>query len=502
MKRTVIITAIVATVVFAAIVIFSRMSRKDDISVLYSEVRKGNFEIIVTVTGELLAENLTEIRGPELMGGMNFRINDIQIQDLVPEGTIVREGDYVARLDRTSMDNTLKDELDRLETMENSYQLKILDTTISLSNARDNLLNRRLEIEEAQITLEQSKYEPPTTIRQVTNNLEKLERQYGQAVKSYELNVHRTMADIKKVEDDLARQRQRIKDINTLISQFVVRAPAPGMVIYKREWGGAKRKVGSMIRPQDPVVATLPDLSSMVTKTYVNEIDISKVKAGQKVRITVDAFPEKSFTGEVYSVANIGEQLPNTDAKVFEVMIKLDNTDPILRPSMTTGNQIITKAFPEVMYIPLEAVYATSDSIPYVYTRDNRRQIVVLGESNEDQIIVEQGLEPGEVLHLLQPANPDVYKLAGEDLIPIIRDQIRLKKEEEERIKRENQSQRTNSRIQAPGGNRMQLTPEQTERMMQMRGTQEGQQGSSGTQTQGGQTGRTGTNVQRTPQNQ
>ncbi|MCK7532908.1 MAG: HlyD family efflux transporter periplasmic adaptor subunit [Marinilabiliales bacterium] len=81
------------------------------------------------------------------------------------------------------------------------------------------------------------------------------------------------------------------------------------MVIYKREWNGAKRKVGSEISPWDPVVATLPDLSSMISKTYVNEIDVSKVKAGQRVRLTVDAFPEKSYTGAVISVANIGEQL-------------------------------------------------------------------------------------------------------------------------------------------------------------------------------------------------
>ena len=61
----------------------------------------------------------------------------------------------------------------------------------------------------------------------------------------------------------------------------------------------------------------------MISKTYVNEIDVSKVKAGQKVEIIVDAFPERSYTGTVTSVANIGEQLPNADAKVFEVLIKV-----------------------------------------------------------------------------------------------------------------------------------------------------------------------------------
>lgn len=479
MKKTLIITAVVAVAIIILLVVVNRISNKEDASILFTEVKQGNFEILVTVTGELQAENSTEIRGPDLIGGRNMRITDIQIQDLVPEGTVVNVGDYVATLDRTNLDNTLKDELDRLETMENNYQMKILDTTLSLGDFRDNLRNLKFNMEEAEITLEQSKYEPPTTIRQNTINLEKVTRQYEQSLKSYELRIQQTRADMRKIELDLQRQRDRISDIRELLSQFVVRAPAPGMVIYKREWGGAKRKVGSTIRPNDPVVATLPDLSSLVSRTYVNEIDISKVTSGQGVNLSVDAFPDRSFTGSVISVANIGEQLPNTDAKVFEVIVKLDNTDPILRPSMTTGNQIITKSFPEVIYIPLESVFATADSVPYVYTRDGRRQVVLLGDSNEDQIIIEEGLKPGEILHLLQPANPDSYRLSGEDLISVIKDRERQKREEAERQRRETQQTRQQN------GNRMQLTPEQIERMMQMRGTREGgqQPGAAGAAT-------------------
>ena len=145
------------------------------------------------------------------------------------------------------------------------------------------------------------------------------------------------------------------------------------MVIYKRDRIGAKRKVGSSISPWDNVVATLPDMSSMISKTYVNEIDVSKVKTGQKVEIMVDAFPERNYTGTVISVANIGEQLPNADAKVFEVLIKVDGSDPILRPSMTTGNKIITKTINDVIYIPLECVQAGADSIPFVYTEEQEQ---------------------------------------------------------------------------------------------------------------------------------
>ena len=244
-----------------------------------------------------------------------------------------------------------------------------------------------------------------------------------------------------------------------IIQKFVITAPADGMVIYKREWNGSKRKVGSEVSPWDPVVATLPDLSAMISKTYVNEIDVSKVKAGQPVRLSVDAFPDKTYTGVVLSVANIGEQLPNTDAKVFEVITKIHGSDPILRPSMTTGNQIITQTFSDVVYIPLETVFATADSIPFVYVKDGTRHVVVLGESNENDVIVEQGLKPGQKLYLSIPEDGDKFKLQGEDLIAVIKDRKRQQAEEEAK-----RQQNGNQRQGAMPGN---MTPEQMREFMQ-----------------------------------
>ncbi len=477
MKKPIIITAIVVLVATLFLIVINKMANKEDPSILYAEVKHGVFEIIVTTTGELQAENSTEIRAPESLASKNMRFREIKIQNLIPEGTVVKEGNYVATLDRTEADNTLKDDRDRLDVMMNDYQTKMLDTTLQLADLRNNLNNLKFNMEEAEIALEQSKYEPPTTIRQNTMNLEKANRTYLQAQKSYELKVRQIQASMRRVNEELKRQRDKIAEMESLLKDFVIVAPAPGMIIYKKEWGGAKRKVGSTISPFDPVVATLPDLSSFISKTYVNEIDISKVQRGQKVRVTVDAFPEKSYTGEVISVANIGEQLPNTDAKVFEVVMKLNESDPILRPSMTTGNQIITNTFPDVVYIPLECVYVTPDSIPYVYTKNGKKQIVVLGDANENQIIVEQGLEPGSLLHLTQPEESDNLAFVGEELRDVVKEKMRLKREEEAKSRTINQTQRPERGM---GG--QQLTPEQREQMMQMRGA--GGQGRQGGQTQ------------------
>ncbi len=470
MKRTVIITGVVVVVAIIILVLFNRAASKKDIANLYAESKKGQFDIVVTTTGELQAENSTDIRGPEFTRARNIRVMDIKIQDMIPEGTEVKTGDYIATLDRTSFDNTLKDELERLTTYQTNLEMKILDTAVTLSNLRDNIKNLRFTVEEAEITLQQSKYEPPTTIRQAEIALDKAERSLDQSIRSYGLKVEQAKSEMRNQKNQLAEQQQRVKDLQDLLANFIIKAPSSGMVIYKRDRTGSKRKVGSSINPWDNVVATLPDMSSMLSKTYVNEIDVSKVKAGQKVEIIVDAFPEKSYTGVVTSVANIGEQLPNADAKVFEVLIKVDGSDPILRPSMTTGNKIVTKTIDNVTYIPLECVQAGADSIPFVYLKKGDRQVVVLGESNENNVIVEQGLEPAVQVYLSTPESPEDFDLKGQELISVIRDKEKARKEEEKRIREEALKAREQNQMAMPFGNGQGPSPEMMQRFQRAGG--------------------------------
>jgi hypothetical protein len=437
MKKTLIITGIIVVIAVIALIVISKLTSKKETANLYAQVEKGQFDIVVTTTGELQAENSTDIRGPEFTETRNIRFMDIKVQDIVPEGTEVKKGDYVATLDRTSFDNTLKDELDKLVTFENNLEVKVLDTAVTLSNLRDNIKNLKYTVEEAAITLQQSKYEPPTTIRQAEIALDKAQRSLDQTVKGYSLRVEQAKSEMRTIQKNLSDQRQKVSDLQRILSKFIISAPSDGMVIYKRDRLGAKRKVGSSISPWDNVVATLPDLSKMISKTYVNEIDVSKVKSGQKVDIIVDAFPERTYTGIVSSVANIGEQLPNADAKVFEVLIKVDGSDPILRPSMTSGNKIITKTINDVIFIPLECVQAGADSVPYVYTRNRTRQVVVLGESNENNVIIDQGLTPGTTIYLSTPTDAERFRLAGEELIPVIKEKEKARKAEELRIRQE-----------------------------------------------------------------
>jgi HlyD family secretion protein len=422
MKKTLIRTGIIVVAAFLLLYILNRVTSKRNQTQLYAEVQKGQFEIAITSAGELLAEKSVDIKGPEIAMGRDIRFMNIKITDLIPEGTVVKEGDYVGTLDRTELNNNLKDAQESLLTLQTKLSMKLLDTAVALTDLRDQIKNQQFSVEEAGMTLHNSKYEPPTTIREAEIRLDKAQRVLEQLHRTYSQKLAQNKTDIINQNYWVTKMARRVTDLEEVLSGFTIIAPSSGMVIYKKEWSGTKRKVGSMINPFDRVIATLPDLTSMLSKTYINEIDISKIKGGQKVEMTIDAFPQKKYKGVVTYVANIGEKLNNTNDKVFEVQIRVDGSDPALRPSMTTGNKIVVNIVKDAVFIPIECVQAGVDSIPFVYTKKGTKQIVLLGESNEKNVLIEKGLEPGIMIYVNNPEATQKFRLDGEDLIPIIKE--------------------------------------------------------------------------------
>ncbi|NVN94699.1 MAG: HlyD family secretion protein [Bacteroidetes bacterium] len=407
-KKWIIIPAVIALLLL--IWFFTGNNNKDN-SVVVVPVKKGNFDIKVTTTGELDAKSSQEIYGPD--GLRSIGIWQVKISEMIPEGTVVDSGQYVATLDKTEISNKLKDIQTELEKLESQLTRTRLDTTLELRSARDELINLKFAEEERQITLDQSKYEPPASIRQAEIDLQKSKRSYEQAVQNYKLKYSKAKATIGEITASYDQSKRKFQMLMSVLDEFTVKAPKTGMLIYKRDWNGKKKAVGSTIDAWSNVVATLPNLSKMISKTYINEIDISKVKIGQRVEIGVDAFPEKKFTGEVTEVANIGEQMQGTNAKVFEVKILVHEFDSILRPAMTTKNTIITAIVPNVIYVPIESVH-TSDSITYVFKAEGSRVIkqqVKAGVSNENEIIITKGLTEKDKVYLLTPENAEKLKL-------------------------------------------------------------------------------------------
>ncbi len=397
------------------------------------KVQEGEFKVHVTATGELQAKRSEKIRGPK--GMQAARIYNTTIADIIPEGTLVEVGDYVARLDRSELDGKIKDISGEIEKKEAQLTQATIDTAITLRGVRDQLVNLQFNMKEKDLEVEQSKYESPAVIRRVELDLERIKRDYVQQETNYKLKQQQAVAKVQEILSSLEQTQRRLTQMMELSQQFTISAPKPGMVIYERSWQG-KKGPGSRISPWDPIVAQLPDLSSMISKTFVNEVDINKISTDQDVILQVDAFPDKSFKGKVIDVANIGEQMRKFDAKVFEVIIELTETDTILRPAMTTSNKIVTKTYDKVLFLPLEAIQ--NDSLTYVFKKNENGQLikqeVVTGAFNDNQIIIKYGVKKGEMVSLSVPDNKDDLKitpLPEADKVAYAKEQ----KELEQRIK-------------------------------------------------------------------
>ncbi len=434
MKRTIRLTIIFIILASAGLISFYRItSEKNNEEVNFTAARQGSFEITVSGIGELIPERSMDIRGPNIVRNRYFRVAPLKITDMVPEGTIVRKGDYIATLDRTSFDNTLKDEITNLNKIQSDFDMKLLDTAVVLNTLRDDIRNQVFAAEESAIKVDESRYEPPATQRRAEIERDMSQRVLEQKRRLYLLRMAEASLETRKLRLSLKEQSTKVKDLQVMLASFTITSPSDGMVTYKRDRTGVKIKTGSMLNPFDPVLATLPDLSTLDSKTYISEIDINKIKTGQAAEISIDAFKGKSFTGKIASIANIGETLSNSDSKVFEVQIRLDGTDPTLKPSMTTGNKIIINTFDKVVFVPLEAVHAGPDSIPFVYTKKGERQVVLVGLSNDKNIIIERGLDPETPVYLTIPEKYEKFSLAGDDLIPLIRERNNAKRVESDK---------------------------------------------------------------------
>lgn len=427
-RKKLILTAVLIAVLLVAF-LFLNQERGQASTGIEVPVTKGGFESLVYATGQLQASQSVSINVPDELSSRRLRIYEIKVTHIVDEGTVVDSGGYVASLDHSAIAELLVKAREDLQKTLDALDDAKIDTSINLSNLRDELLNAKVSVETKRLVVEQSVYESPAVKRQAALDLERAERDLEQQHRNYELKKKQDEYKVQRAREEMRREQEKVDDILKLFEALEVKAPQSGMVIYSLDRFGKKIKAGSTVSRWAPQITELPDLSSMISKTYINEIDISKIKKGQLVEVGIDAFPEKRFKGEVTSVANIGQAIPGGDSKVFEVTIQIHGSDPELRPAMTTMNVIRTAILDQVLHIPQDAIF-TNDSISYVYRlsgRDKMRQIVEKGEENENFVVIRQGLNEGDRVLLTIPADNNSWPLVGVEIY----EQIKQKKLDE-----------------------------------------------------------------------
>ena len=408
--RRSLIAAAVVVVGIPVAYLLARPPETTDASVV-AQAKREEFKVTVTTSGELRAIKFVQINVPQ--NAQQANQYQMKISSIVPEGTVVKEGDVVAELDRSGIASRASDVSLALQKAQAVYEQAMLDSTLNLSKAREDMRTMELTLEEKKLAKEQSVYEAPTVRRQAEIDLEKAQRALAQAKLDYKTRTEQAQAKMREVGADRDRQKNLLTVVQDVMANFTIRAPAPGMVTYVKEWNGKKKTTGSQVNAWEPAVATLPDLTQMESITYVNEIDVRKIAVGQKAELSLDSDPSKRLKGKVTSVANMGEQRPNQDSKVFEVRILIEEADTTLRPGMTTGNAIETLSISDVLSIPLEAV-SSDAGVTFVYKQSGSRvvkQEVATGAMNDDEVVISRGLEEGDRVLLSPPEGKETLEL-------------------------------------------------------------------------------------------
>jgi len=143
-------------------------------------------------------------------------------------------------------------------------------------------------------------------------------------------------------------------------------------------------------------VAVIRVDTTPVALVNLNETDISKVKIGQKVTLTADSLPEKTFVGVVATIDRVG--LITSNVVNYPVKIKLENQTSELLPNMSVGVEIMTNVKTDVLLVPASAVQTVNNQSTIQVMRNGEPITVTVevGLSNDSQMEIISGLNEGD----------------------------------------------------------------------------------------------------------
>ncbi|UCD17084.1 MAG: efflux RND transporter periplasmic adaptor subunit [Candidatus Zixiibacteriota bacterium] len=346
-------------------------------------VGRGEFAITLDANGSVDAKRAYTITAP--------RVRGLQITWLAPEGSMVNEGDPVIKFDATEK---------LADLAENESSLKIAQKTLERGR-------QELTIQEKQLTLELKKAE--RNYNEKKHEAPKLAEEARIELELAQLNCNAKLdqirADVDKYELEVQRARNRVDEAKRELDQTALTAPIPGMVVYLEIWkGGSMDKVqeGDSPWPGQGLV-NIPDLSEMVVNAVVSEVDASKVDSGQSVMVTLDAFPDIVFEGNVNNKATLARRKePGSKINVFDVEVGIHNKDPRIKPGMSASCKIIQDRIPDVVSVPLESVFEKEGKL-VIFLENKEQRAVEVGRRNDMSIEIISGLDGGERICLVDP---------------------------------------------------------------------------------------------------
>lgn len=140
------------------------------------------------------------------------------------------------------------------------------------------------------------------------------------------------------------------------LSYTRITAPISGTVISRGIQPGESVVPGVQATMDGKPLLTIADLSALLVKVNLNQIDVAKVAVGRKATLTLDALPGHSYEATITKVAPASQTVPGKDQEVFPVEALLEHPDGLVKPGMTADVRVHLDSKPDVLVLPLEAI--------------------------------------------------------------------------------------------------------------------------------------------------
>jgi HlyD family secretion protein len=368
-KWKIVIGVTLSAIAIGGVVASVRLSQAAQVTVQTTTVARGDLTSVVTASGEIKPRTYTNL-GANAQG----LITDL----LVKEGDRVRKGQIVARIESVQANADVQAQRASVASAEadsasSEAGLKVQDDTIRTQQATIDRTKSDLElakvnfdryeqlfkagvVPKSDFDQRKSTYESQKAgLREAELRLEQLKSQRAQ-----------TLAQITSSQRRIAQAQAGLTRVADILAKHDVVSPLDGIVT------NLPVRLGETVVPgvqnsAASAVMTIADMSLITAEVKVDETDIVNLEIGQKADVTIDAVPDRTFSGHVIEIGNTAilrssgqvassSATSSTEAKDFKVVVALDNPPDEIRPGLSCTAKIVTATRRDVLNIPIQAL--------------------------------------------------------------------------------------------------------------------------------------------------
>ena len=385
----------------AALVLAGCGASESELPSLAIDETRTEFEVIAR--GELVASESLPIALP---GSIRMSFN---IAWMAPEFSDIRAGDVIARFDDVQI---------RLDKEETTFNVAKSEFELANTERSSGVERTRIEHESLRVDGERVITESFATLDErllsrnelidALSDVEYLDVEAAFLDWQEDTFEQRSQAEVNLIEATRQGELSKLEKQETALNMTELRSPSDGTFVYARTPWGEKLGKGKTVFPGMPI-GLLPVRGKVQARLYVPETDAVGLGEDQLVRLTLDSATDRVFTGRVLSISPVASPRNRTDPqKFFTVEASIDNVDAdLMRVGSQLRAEIITGTIDQGIVVPAQAVYGDVENA-FVYVvggRATERRSVSIGRRSPDLVEITNGIEAGERISLVAPAD-------------------------------------------------------------------------------------------------